>query len=84
MEEHETCISDRYLSWGWRNSDQPKVHPVGQIKNILPLGVNHAEQSGLLLVTGVLPRYSYLMYSVLVSSQQLGYFEDQFKFVIIT
>jgi len=81
IEEHEISISDRYLSWGWSDPDQPKVYPVGQIKNIRPLsGINHSEQSRLLLVTGTLPRYSYYMYSVLVSSQWLDYLEDQFTF----
>lgn len=80
-EEHEIAISDRYLSWGWSDPDQPKVHPVGQIKKIGPLGINHAEQSGLLLVTATLPRYSYYMYSVPVSSQWLDYLEDQFTFI---
>ena len=81
IEEHEISISDRYLSWGWSDSYQPKIHPVGQIKNIVPLGINHVEQSGLLLVTGAIPRYSYLSYSVHISSQWLDYLEDQFAFV---
>ena len=79
-EDHEISISDRYLSWGWSDPDQPKVHPVGQIKNFKPLGINHAEESRLLLVTATLPRYSYHMYSILVSSQWLDYLDDQFTF----
>jgi putative transferase (TIGR04331 family) len=80
LEEHEISISDRYLSWGWSDPDQPKVHPVGQIKNIRPLEINHTEESRLLLVTATLPRYSYYMYSILVSSQWLDYLDDQFTF----
>ena len=80
IEEHEISISDRFLSWGWSNPDKTKVQPVGQIKKIGPLGINHAEQPGLLLVTATLPRYSYYMYSVVVSSQWLDYLEDQFTF----
>jgi putative transferase (TIGR04331 family) len=79
-EDHEISISDRYLSWGWSDPDQPKVYPVGQIKNVRPLGINHAEQSKLLLVTNVDSRYSYRMYSYTVSSQWLEYLEDQFIF----
>jgi putative transferase (TIGR04331 family) len=80
IEEHEISISDRYLSWGWSDPDQPKVHPVGQIKNIKPLGINHAEQSKLLLVTNADSRYSYRMFSSTVASQWLDYLEDQFTF----
>ena len=80
IEEHEIAISDRYFSWGWDEPEKPKVQPVGQIKHKIPLGVNHAEQSGLLLVTSTMPRYSYHMYSTLVSSQWLDYLEDQFTF----
>jgi putative transferase (TIGR04331 family) len=80
-EEHQLAISDCYLSWGWVDSGQPKVVPVGQLKSKLPLGVRHAEQPRALLVTAVHPRFSYWMYSTPVASQWLGYFSDQFAFV---
>ena len=80
LEEHEISISDRYLSWGWSEPEQPKVHPVGQIKSFKPIGVDHAKQSTLLLVTNADSRYSYRMYSYPVSSQWLEYLEDQFIF----
>ena len=59
IEKHEISICDLYLSWGWSDPDQPKVHPVGQIKNTRQLRINHAEESRLLLVLATLPRYSY-------------------------
>ena len=80
IEEHEISISDRYLSWGWSDPNQPKVHPVGQIKNVRPLGINHAEQSGLLLMTNATPRQSYYLYSTPFSSQWLDYLEGEFIF----
>jgi len=80
-EEHETKISDRYLSWGWEEDIQPKVKAVGQLKARHPLGVHHAQQPDALLVTAVVPRYSYWMYSIMVASQWLGYLKDQFRFV---
>lgn len=81
VEDHETAISDRYLSWGWSESGQSKIRPLGQVKAKKSLGIRHAEQPGVLLVTAVVPRYSYHMYSIIVSCQWLDYFNDQCVFV---
>lgn len=81
VEEHEIAISDCYLSWGWSDPEQPKVRPVGQLKSKRPLGVRHAEQAGAVLVTALVPRYSYFLYSVIVARQWLDFLEDQFSFV---
>jgi putative transferase (TIGR04331 family) len=80
LEEHEIAISDCYLSWGWSEPGEPKVKPVGQLKAKYPLGVRHAEQSGVLLVATIVPRYSYRMYSIIVSRQWLDYFNDMCDF----
>ena len=81
IEEHEISISDRYLSWGWSDPDQPKVHPVGQIKMVKPLGVDHQKETGLLLVTSANSRYSLQIFSGTQSSQWLDYLDDQFQFI---
>ena len=80
-EDHELAISDRYMSWGWSKTGQPKVRPVGQFKAKKPLRINHFEQSRVLLVTCVVPRQSYYMYSIAVSRQWLDYLDDQYTFV---
>ena len=79
-EEHQLAISDCYLSWGWTEKTAPHIRPVGQLKYKKELKVNHANQSGLLLVTCSIPRYSYHMYSIIVSRQWIDYQEDQFSF----
>ena len=82
IEKHEISICDRYLSWGWSDPDQPKVHPVGQIKRVKPLGVDHQKETGLLLVTNANSRYSFhAAFSGTQSSQWLDYLDDQFQFV---
>jgi len=80
-EEHEINISDCYLSWGWSDPNRPKIKPVGQLKAKRPLGVHHAGQPGVLLVLTVMPRYSYHMYSTMVSRQWIDYFNNQCSFV---
>lgn len=80
-EDHETAVSDRYLSWGWTDPGQPKIEPVGQLKAKRPLDVRHSQQPGALLVTCALPRQSYVMYSIVVARQWLDYFNDQCAFV---
>lgn len=81
VEDHEIMICDRYLSWGWAEPGQPKVKPVGQLKSKRPLGIRYAKKSGALLVTTTIPRFSYFMYSVMVSRQWLDYFCSQCAFV---
>jgi putative transferase (TIGR04331 family) len=80
-EEHEIAISDSYLSWGWSEREQPKVKPLGQLSAKFPLGVRHSAQAGALLVTSIVPRQSYWMFSFLVARQWLDYFDDQCTFV---
>ncbi len=80
-EDHELAVSDYYLSWGWSESGQTKIKPVGQLKGKKPLGVPHAEQQGALLVTTTVPRYSYPTRSIMVAGQYLDYLNDQYIFV---
>jgi putative transferase (TIGR04331 family) len=80
-EIHEIKIADRFLSWGWTSPTESKIKRIGQLiakKTI----VNTIEQkTNLLLVTTTVPRYSYFLYSVPISSQWINYFEDQSEFV---
>jgi putative transferase (TIGR04331 family) len=79
-EDHDIAISDRYLTWGWSNRLR-HVKPVGQFKARRPLEVRHSVQARALMVTFAVPRFSYWMYSAVVSRQWLDYFSDQCKFV---
>lgn len=81
FEDHEIAVSDSFLTWGWTEPANFKTEPIGVFSEKQPLGVKHSKQSNALLVTCVLPQFSYWMYSVFVSSQYLDYFEDQCKFV---
>ncbi len=80
-EDHEVAVSDCYLSWGWSDPGRPKIKPVGFLKRKQPLEFCRADQPGILLVTGVVNRYSYLLFSGLISRQQIDYFNDQYAFV---
>lgn len=81
FEDHEIAISDCYLSWGWNDTRQPKVKALGQLKAKRPLGVQHAQQAGALLVTTTVPRQSFPALSSIISRQWLDYFDDQCAFV---
>jgi len=80
-EDHETAISDRYLSWGWSKPNDPKVKPVGMLSPVSPMGVNHAVQPHALMVAGGIPRYSFWLRSFPIARQLLDYFDDQCAFV---
>jgi putative transferase (TIGR04331 family) len=80
MQMHEIAISDRYLSWGWRDASQPKVYPAPATK-IVGMKRGLPSRSGkCLLVTCSLPPQSYLMYSIPAGPQVNCYLEDQLRF----
>lgn len=80
-EDHEVSISDRYLTWGW-SDDNPKHYPVAALKQIgMTEGVWNPNGT-LLLVTSVMPRYSYVMGSFTVAvTQTESSLEEQYAFV---
>jgi putative transferase (TIGR04331 family) len=80
-EDHELAISKHFLSWGWKLNNSEKVIPVGQIKLKKPLKKNHSTNTRMLLVTNMVPRQSYCLYSCTISKQWLDYQNDQYAFV---
>lgn len=77
---HEIAISDRYLSWGWRDPGNPKVRPAPGTKLIGMRRRRPANQGSCLQVVTSFPRQSYWMFSSPVGPQCQGYFDDQFTF----
>ncbi len=80
-EDHEIGIADRYLTWGWSDG-VPKHYPIGMLKRVgQGLGV-WSPKGHMLLVTSVMPRYSYVMGSFTVATTQIeSNLDDQYRFV---
>jgi putative transferase (TIGR04331 family) len=79
-QQHDLAICDRYLSWGWSDGSQPKVHPAPATK-LIGLKKRHPIRHGKCLqVTASCPRQSYWMYSVPTGPQFHQYIEDQLNF----
>jgi putative transferase (TIGR04331 family) len=78
-ERHEISVADSYISWGWKEKG---VFPIGSAnlsgskKKKLFKRNNSA-----LLVLGLVPRYSYWLYSIPISSQWGNYIDDQIIFL---
>jgi len=79
-EEHQIKISDRWISWGWSDTQREKITPIGNLKAI-GKDVKYDPKGGALMVEMDLPRYSYHLYSVPVANQWLDYFQDQKLFL---
>jgi len=78
-EYHELAISDRYLTWGWKNDDR-KITPIGAFKkSVERKKKKHSPRSMLFLLSGT-SRYSGGLISVPVSSQWIDYMDDQMAF----
>ncbi len=80
-EDHEIAICDHYMSWGWRKPGCSKILPFGQIKTRRAGRPTAAANARGLLVTCTTPQYSYFMFSSMVASQWLHYFDQQCRFV---
>jgi len=81
-EEHQIKISDRYYTWGWRSESSLQVVPLPAGKLVSERRKIQSKPDGIILWTTMsLPRYSYFLYSVPVSSQMLDYLEEQRRFV---
>jgi len=77
-EEHEIEVCDYFFSWGW-NSDNKKILRMPSDK-LSSLEKITRQPKDILQVIGCMPRYSYHLYSIPVSSNQVQYFEDQIRF----
>ena len=80
-EDHEISISDHFFSWGWEKGKFMKVLPLGMLKRNLFKKRSKYDQDHALLILGNLPRYSYKLFSEVVSKQWLNYFNDQTTFI---
>ena len=75
------AISDRYITWGWTNGNS-KHYPLGIIKNIERRTWRYDSSGELLIVTNVMPRYSYVMGSFPITTKQVAIsLQDQYNFV---
>jgi putative transferase (TIGR04331 family) len=80
-EDHQIAIADRFLTWGWDQTDQKKVTPVCNFKGFGKVCVSDNTGTAL-LVEMTIPLHSYHMYSAPVAAGQwLDYFGDQCRFV---
>lgn len=79
FEDYQLSISDIFFSWGWKD-DKKNEYPIG-VLNKLKINYTNSHQKKILIVTFCLPRYSYHLYSGIIASQSLQYFNDQIKFI---
>lgn len=77
---YEVSVADVYLSTGWNDLKYKNIIPVGLFKskssNLKPNPAGKA-----LLVCGIMPRFSFDIRAMMLSSQVLDYFDDQFRFI---
>lgn len=79
-ESHQIKISDKWLSWGWKDKNNSKVLPIGNFKFKFK-NIKRDPKGDALLVGMTLPRFSYYLYSTPIASQMENYFNNQFELV---
>jgi len=77
---YEVSIADTYLSTGWSDSKHRNIVPIG---NWRPKSnkVKSNLSGKALLVCGTMPRYSFDIRSMMLSSQVLDYFDGLLRFI---
>ncbi len=79
-EEHEIAIADKYLTWGWKNSIDKKVIPIGIFKVPKKIRRKFNERKKLLCLTLGISRYSYRLCAESAINYQ-NYINRNFAFV---
>ncbi len=83
FDDHEYLISDYFLSWGWNFYNKKKIIPFGAL-NLFSIKGKQKKRNkkGILLILMGLPKYSYYLYSIPISSSQIkSYHYDQFRLI---
>jgi len=76
----EIAMSDRYLSWGWSDADQPSVCP-GPATRLIGMKKRPSKSDGICLqVTTSVERYHGLMLSMPLGPEFKHYLDDQLEF----
>lgn len=82
QDNHEIRIYDRFYTWGWKSDLHENVKPFSSGKlNVIKENIRPKKSGRLLMVLTSMTRYSYVMYSAVVASGTLAYFNDQYRFV---
>jgi putative transferase (TIGR04331 family) len=80
-QNYEISISDRFLSWGWENTKNPKIQSAPAMKLIGEKSFKIINDGYCLLVSTSLPRHSYHLGSWPIGPQLDNYIQNQFDFV---
>lgn len=77
---YEVSVANLYLTNGWKSSSNRHIVPVGYFRGAKKkVNPNHTGKA--LLVCGNMPRFSFDLRPMTLSSQVLEYLEDQFIFL---
>lgn len=77
---YELSVADLYISTGWGDSQYSNIRPLGNFR-VKPKKTELRRTGRALLVCGNMPRFSFDIRAMMLSSQVLDYFEDQFCFI---
>ena len=76
---YEVSIADLYLTSGWSSKIDSSIRPLGHLKKYSKPST--APCSKALMICCNMPRFSFDIRSMAISSQILDYFDDQFKLI---
>jgi len=81
-EDHEIRIFYKFFTWGWKLNGNDNIKPFPSAKLNKASKSRPKRDGNILLVLCAIPRYSYHMYSIIVSASGFkAYLHEQYRFV---
>lgn len=77
---YQLAVADRFISSGWSDRSYPYITALGNFRRSSGRVMANPEGKAL-LVCGTMPKFAFEIRAMMLSSQVLEYFEDQFRFV---
>lgn len=77
---YQLAVANRFVSTGWSDRLHPHIAAVGNFRwSGGKIRINPKGKA--MLVCGIMPRYAFEMRAMMLASQVLEYFDDQFRFM---
>jgi putative transferase (TIGR04331 family) len=77
---YQLAVADRFISTGWSDRNYPHITALGNFRRSEDR-VKADPEGKAILVCGTMPKFAFEIRAMMLSSQVLDYFDDQFRFL---
>lgn len=77
---YQLAVADRFISTGWSDRKYPHITALGNFRRSTDRVTPNPEGKAI-LVCGIMPKFAFEIRAMMLASQVLDYFDNQFRFV---